>query len=285
MTQSRLWQQQNLFAIAAAIIFPIGLHLLFQAVAELTTVGALGTPLAAPRGQFQLLVSGALFTTVSYLSWRSETAFRVMVFWSGFWAFSTLLTGILEWSRLQFILFPAFLTSPLLQWSQLPTLVLLVTFASALNSPNAWQSSAPATSKTITRGKVWVLIMGLASSTSLYGLLYFLAPKSAVPLVTKNLAQFQHSHMSHWALLMVAGILVYALTWLAVTYPSLTQLLVWVSLILPGLVVLPLFLTIAGWVATPHDSFLVGLSAVLPTSGSIGLIISTLTAMHLVRNR
>ncbi|MDO5060015.1 MAG: hypothetical protein Q4D73_00090 [Actinomycetaceae bacterium] len=313
------------YGVAIFFAFPLALHLMFNSVALLTEVGALGTPLASPTGHFSLLIATLLFATISYLRWHTELGLFIMIFWSGFWAAITLAASLFSWPELGQVMFISGMTPTLLSWSQLPLLFLLITIATSSNaltqeirlSKRAVHFNLPERVRSTTSSlqllnsneligvhtdsvnventrpsrrkrplSSWqAFFLTVTLGLALLAVLFTLAPRSSAPLVTKEYELFLGISFLNAVALLVACLLVFTIAWLTVSYPLAGQLAVWLTLALPNLVVCPLWLTLSAVSATPHNPSLIAFSMLLPVAGSLGISISAFGAMHLAYAR
>ncbi|MCS4484739.1 hypothetical protein NXS08_04500 [Gleimia sp. 6138-11-ORH1] len=267
------------------LTFPIALYLIFNSVALLTETGALGTPLASPAGHFSLLVATLLFAAISYLRRLTDLSLLIMTFWTGLFAFLSLLVTVFSWSNPTDLSITFGNIMILLSWNQLPLLFLLIVLAtvSPRKAPRRKASRAAPPKRLFSTFQSFALTFSLG--LVLFGILYLLAPRSSAPLITRH--YFQLINLSFWQIgfLLLAGCLVFILACLTTRYPFTSHLSIWGSLVLPGLIVCPLYLTLSGVSITPNHPNLIAFSFTLPVVGALGISISALGAMQSVYGR
>lgn len=119
----------------------------------------------------------------------------------------------------------------------------------------------------------------LASGLALLAgaLVFSLAPRTSVPLIMQHPSWYLKLEAAPTIAVIVLIATLFALTWLAHLRPMPVQIAAWVLMLLPGLVVIPLFTTVIGWMPTPDDGFAISLAMSMPVTGTLGATIAATT--------
>lgn len=266
--------------VAAALLSPVALSLLYNSVGLLQAVGATGTPLGSPGGQLGLLVSAILIALISHSSRWSTIGPAALTFWAGAFAlvliYETWSSPYRNPSEIE----------ALLQWSQLPTIVFFICCAATLATRfvrRRREHGSPCGSQSKYEG-LMITVSAFLLSFAILVLLYAIAPRSAAPLIIR-LPEFMVPPGANTALLVVAIALIsFLITWLATRSVFGVQLAAWIVLLIPGIVLVPLVTTLSGAIATPGNPDSIALAMSMPVAGVVGLVIAVtthgITLMH-----
>ncbi|MDO5728613.1 MAG: hypothetical protein Q4P71_03185 [Actinomycetaceae bacterium] len=259
--------------IAAALLSPVALALLYNSVGLLQAVGATGTPLGSPGGQLGLLVSAILIALISHSSRWSTIGPAALTFWAG--AFAVVLMYETWSSSSQS---PSEIEA-LLQWSQLPTIVFFICCAATLATRfvrRRREHGELRGSRSKYEG-LMITISAFLLSFAILVLLYAIAPRTVAPLIIRT-PEFMSPPGANTVLLAPGiALIAFVITWLATRSVLGVQLAAWIVLLIPGIVLVPLITTLSGAIATPGQPDSIALAMTMPVAGVVGLVIAVTT--------
>ncbi len=278
-------------AVLSSFAAPLGLLLLYTSSAAVMEAAAEGTPLSAYIGTVGILVGGLVLFGLGALSTASSVALYVLTTWAGILAIVfTVPRSIREsaigrrWFTFDVILAP-------LTWSWLPLLIFCACAGATVSVilVRRWQrESAPLAEPTVLRDKnaqtgVISVLVSLALVVVLWATVMEQAPADLEQFALFGAQGLNMPARSGVALAISCGVVFF----LAVSTAHSTlgaTVGATLAMLLPGLVLVPLWSTLTGQVATPSASVETMLALASPVIATVGAtLLGTTVPIHYLR--
>lgn len=265
--------ERHMSMLVAFFTSPLIMWLVLSAIISLQSVGATGLPLGSPGGQLSILLATIGMLIISQTARWSPMGLFILSGWAA--AFAFYVTVSMESPLLPHL----FQDQALLRWCYFPVLIFTICLAAALATRRTGRqrlaSSLQPTTCTHWTWPMTLLAGGLALVVN--GMVFYLAPRTVAPLVMQQPDRYLTLEPTQGILLLLLIAAVFTLTWLANLRPLPIQVAAWVLMLLPGLVVIPLFTTVAGWMPTPDNELAASLALSMPVIGTLGATIVATT--------
>lgn len=286
---------QHVRSAAFALVFaPVGLSLMNLSLVSILAATAVGQPLSASAGMVGIVLAAVLFCLIAINSEESAGGMIALTAWSAF-------IGLLHMQGVS----PAAVVLPLrsaeitaaLHWNYFPYattavfggmtiamyLVRRAATHSELSAEQLWDSLLP--SRRHYRERSRVFSATIVAITLAIGLYIYMAPMDSSGVAAHGLTGMQLGHEPRPYAGILAALLLGAVA-VMTRWSSLgPQVAIWVFMVIPAYIIVPVWASLTGQVVTPGLSPMTALQMATPVVMALGLTLAAVAVGPLLVRR
>lgn len=274
----------------ALIFSPIALVLLGSSMVDVQGQTAIGQPLASVEGLIGMALASILLALIS-MNCEESPAGMIVTSVVSLFIGAAQFTGFLRIPLLQSTRIDALDMRAAVVWSLYPVSVTVMTacaaiaIASARHAPTVVDADTP---RRVLREHrhAWVTSATLPLALLAVVLTIMIAPDDTTSVAAHGLSGLSSSHPFIPVYGLVIALVFGCITLMSVHSLTGPQLVAWIVLVIPGYMLVPLWTSLTGKVATPGYSLSTQVSLAAPVLTALGLVLATTSVgVHWARPR
>lgn len=274
----------------ALIFSPIALVLLGSSMVDVQGQTALGQPLASVEGLIGMALASILLALIS-MNCEDSPAGMIVTSVVSLFIGAAQFTGLLRIPLLQSTNIDALDMRAAVAWSLYPVSVTVIAACAAIAIALAQRQTSAVGADTARRvlreyRHAWVTSAVLPLALLTVVLVVMIAPDDTTAVAAHGLSGLSSSHPLALAYGMVIALVFGCITLMSVHSLTGPQLVAWIILVIPGYMLVPLWTSLTGQVATPGHSLSTQVSLAAPVLTALGLVLATTSVgVHWARPR